>query len=138
MPDPSPLARYFRQLAERRDSLRLQGRRAFETGDENNEPVSAGELFDDLRAGAADLQVWLEMRGRSEDASEIDDATASLRETIWKFDHNDLASYLGPDERDDAVSEVDQLIDALDETIGRLEDLDGEIPDDVWRGYGDA
>lgn len=138
MPDPSPLTRFFLQLAERRKLLQSQDGRAFATGGEDNELISAEALFDDLRAGAADLQVWLEMQGRSEDASEIDDATASLRETIWKFDHDELQPYLGPDERDDVLSETDQLIEALDEAIGRLEDLDGEIPDDVWRGYDDA
>lgn len=36
------------------------------------------------------------------------------------------------------LSRLDLLIQAASETASRLEDLDADIPSDVWQGFGDA
>lgn len=89
-----------------------------------------------FREPAKAIIIWLELCGRDADAAEVDDATASLREVARRFDASELKPVL--DERAGEHSPLDLLIQAASETAGRLEDLDADIPSDVWRGFSDA
>lgn len=127
----SDLGRWISRL--NREGLRRPG----EGPDDPDQTATACAELDPFREPAKAIIVWLELRGRDADAAEVDDAMACLRETARRYDAG------GPepvyDERaDEHLSPLDLLIDAASEAAGRLEDLDADIPQDIWQGFGDA
>jgi len=125
----------IRGLSVSQEELRLLGK---DHPVEGSDPIGAREVMARCQRAAADLIVWLERKGRSADAEEIDDAVASLLEVAWAYDRGELQAWLPGDERAGPVEPLDQLVAAMRAAAGRLEDLDGEIPAVVWEGYDDA
>jgi hypothetical protein len=90
-----------------------------------------------FREPAKAIIIWLELCGRDADAAEVDDAMVALRDAARRFDVGELKPVA--DERaDEHLSPLELLIKVAEETASRLEDLDAEIPSDVWQGFGDA
>lgn len=138
MPRRTPLTELLLAISDTGDRLNRLGDRLFGPMDEHTDPVSATEYVGQFRHSAADVIVWLEMKGRSEDADEIDDAIASLIEVAGTYDRGELEAWLPDDEQADPVTPIDQLREAVSIAVGRIEDLDDEIPAEVWEGYDDA
>lgn len=133
-----PLAQLVRDLGDWIDVLYQAGlRRRGEGPDDPDQDVRASEELEQFREPAKDIIVWLELHGRDADAAEVDDALAALRETARRFDTGGLEPVY--DERaDEYASPLDLLIEAASEAAGRLEDLDDQLPETVWQGFGDA
>jgi hypothetical protein len=133
-----PLAQLARDMAAWAEILRALGlRRRGEGPDDSGRDVRASGELEQFRSPAKAIIVWLELHGRDADAAEVDDAMAALRETARRFDSGELQPVF--DERtDEHLSPLELLIQAASEATGRLEDLDDEIPQDVWQGFGDA
>lgn len=138
MPDRSPLVDLLLAISEASDRLDRRGEWLFAPTDERDDPIDAFDYVGPYQDAAADLIVWLEIRGRSDDADEIDDAIASMLEVARAYDRGELQAWLPDDERAGPVEPLDQLVDSMRAAAGRLEDLDGEIPAEVWEGYDDA
>jgi len=137
MPNRSPLVDLLLAISDASGRLDRRGERLFEPTDQRDEPIDAVEYVGPFRNAAADLVVWLEIQGRSEDASEVDDAVASMLEVARAYDRGELQAWLPDDERSGPVEPLDQLVDAMRVASGRLEDLEDEIPTEVWEGYDD-
>lgn len=135
---PTPLTRLYTSVAATCDQIGRLGKRAFERSDQRDEPVNAVEYVGPFRNAAADLIVWLEIKGRPDDAGEIDDAIASMLKVARAYDRGELQAWLPDDERAGPVEPLDRLVDAMRAAAGRLENLDGEIPAEVWEGCDDA
>jgi hypothetical protein len=114
------------------------GEWTFEPSDERDDPFGAAEFVARIRHVAADLIAWLEIKGRSEDAGEVDDAITSMIEVARAFDRGELRAWLPDDDRAAPVEAIDQLREMIIVAASRLEDLDDEIPAEVWEGYDDA
>lgn len=138
MPDRLPLVDLILAIKDASERLSRNGEQLFEPADDRDEPIDAVEYVGPFRNAAADLIVWLEVKGRSQEAGEIDDALASMLEVARAYDRGELQAWLPDDERAGPVEPLDQLVDAMRAAAGRLEDLDGEIPAEVWEGYDDA
>jgi hypothetical protein len=133
-----PLAQLARDLAKWTSVLRRVGlRRRGEGRDDPDRDVRASDDLEEFREPAKAIIIWLELHGRDADAAEVDDAMAALRETARRFDSGELEPTLD-DRADEHLSALDLLIQAASETASRLEDLDADIPSDVWQGFGDA
>lgn len=105
--------------------------------DDSDRDVRASDELERFREPAKAIIIWLDLCGRDADAAEVDDAMTALRETARRFDAGELEPVL--DERaDEHLSPLELLIEAAETTASRLEDLDGEIPSDVWQGFGHA
>jgi len=137
-PSDAPLTRLVLELNAWVETLGLFGlRRRGEGPDDPDCLVRASDELEQFREPAKAIIVWLELRGRDEDAAEADDAIAGLRETAQQYDGGELQSLFS--ERSDAPFDpLDQLFESASRAAGRLEDLDGTIPDAVWQGFGDA
>lgn len=61
-----------------------------------------------------------------------------MLEVARAYDRGDLQARLPDYERAGPLYPLDQLVDAMRAAAGRLEDLDGDIPAEVWEGYDDA
>jgi hypothetical protein len=133
-----PIAQLARDLAEWVDGLQRIGLcRRGEGADDPGQRVRASDELEQFRAPAKAIIIWLELRGRDADAAEVDDAMAALREAARHFDTGELKPVL--DERaGEHLSPLDLFIQAASETVSRLEDIDADIPSDVWQGFGDA
>ncbi|MBX3322456.1 MAG: hypothetical protein KF757_05645 [Phycisphaeraceae bacterium] len=138
MRDRSPIIHLLLAISDADDELGRFGDQLFEPTRQVDAPGGAVELTERFRAAAADLIVWLEMRGRPDDANEIDDAIASLIEVARAYDQGELRAWLRDDERAGPIEPIDQLQQAMNQAAGRLEDLADEIPAEVWQGYDDA
>jgi hypothetical protein len=138
MSGQSPLADLLLAIKGASGKLSRNGERLFEPADDRDDPIDAVEYVGPFRSAAADLIVWLELKGRPDDAGEIDDAIASIFEVARAYDRRDLKAWLPDDELAGPVEPLDQLVDAMRAAAGRLEDLDAEIPAEVWEGYDDA
>jgi hypothetical protein len=133
-----PLAQLARDLAAWTDVLRGRGlRRRGEGPDDPDQDVRASDELERFREPAKAIIIWLELCGRDANAAEVDDVMAALRETARRFDTGALRPVLGA-RADEHQSPLDLLIEAAEKTAGRLEDLDADIPSDVWQGFGDA
>lgn len=132
-----PLTQFVRDLAGWLTLLRQRGLlRRGEGPDDPDQDVHASDELEQFRGPAKAIIVWLELHGRDADAAEVDDAMAALRETARRFDTGELKPIF--DEcADEHLSPLDLLIQAASETAGRLEDLDANIPSDVWQGFGE-
>lgn len=137
-PERSPIVDLSVVISDASDQLNYHGERLFEPSAERDEPIDAAEFVGQFRRAAADLIVWLEMKDRPDEAGKIDDAVASTLEIARAYDRGELQAWLPDDERDGPVEPLDQLVDAMRATAGRLKDLDDEIPAEVWEGYDDA
>lgn len=133
-----PLTQLVQEFADWVSILRRVGlRRRCEEPDDPDQDVRATDELERFREPAKAIIVWLELCGRDADAAEVDDAMAALRETARRFDTGELKPVLN-EHADEHVSPLDLLIQAASETASRLEDLDADIPSDVWQGFGDA
>ncbi len=133
-----PLRQLVQDFTDWVSTLRRVGlRRWGEEPDDADQDVRASDELERFRGPAKAIIIWLELCGRDADAAEVDDAMTALRETARRFDAGELKPLF--DERaDEHLSALDLLIQAASKTAGRLEDLDAEIPSDVWLGFGDA
>lgn len=137
-PFREPLTQLVQDFTAWASELRSIGLRCRGEGpDDSDENVRASAELERFREPAKAIIIWLELSGRDADAAEVDDALAALRETARRFDTGELKSVL--DERaDEHLSPLELLIEAAEKTASRLEDLDAEIPQHVWKGFGDA
>lgn len=131
MAGPTPLTRFFLRLSDWGRGLERGLGNEYGTSD-------ALSLFDPFREGAADLMVWLAAQGRTVEADEIDDALCELRDVLRRFDDGDLPAIEGGPDGDDRIEPFEQVQRAIERACGRLEDLDGEIPEAAWTGFDDA
>lgn len=134
----TPLARLVSQLHDWVATLHRVGLvRRGEGPDDPDQPVLATSEVEQFRQPAKDIIVWLELRGRYIEAAAVDDAIAALREAARAYDAGELQS--GSAARaDEPLSPLDQLIEAAETTVGRLEDLLDELPAAIWQGFDDA
>ena len=137
-PERLPLVALLLAISDASERLSRNGDRFFEPAEDRDDPIDAVEYVGRFRNAAADLIVWLEIKGRPDDAGEVDDAVASMLEVARAYDRGDLHARLPDDERAGPLDPLDQLVDAMRAAAGRLEDLDDEIPAEVWEGYDDA
>ncbi len=112
-------------------------RRRGEGRDDADRDVRASDELERFREPAKAIIIWLELCGRDADAAEVDGAMTALRDTARRFDTGELKP-LFDECADEHLSPLDMLIQAASETASRLEDLDADIPSDVWQGFGDA
>lgn len=138
MSGQSPLADLLLAIKDASERLSRNGERLFEPADDRDEPIDAVEYVGPFRNAAANLIVWLEIKGRSADADEVDDAIASMLLVARAYDRGELQAGLPDDDQAGPVEPLAQLVDAMRAASGRIEDLDGEIPAEVWEGYDDA
>ncbi len=135
---PEPLAQFVRDLAGWVSVLRQTGlRRRDEGPDDLEQAVRATDELERYRAPAKAIIIWLELCGRDADAAEVDDAMAGLRDVARHFDTGEFKPVF-VERADEHLSPLDLLIQAASEAAGRLEDLDADIPSEVWQGFGDA
>lgn len=133
-----PLTQLVRELTDWISILRRVGlRRRGEGPDDPDRDVGASAELGPFREPAKAIIIWLELRGRDADAAELDDAIAALRKTARRFDTGELKPVLD-DRAEEHLSPLELLIEAAQKAAGRLEDLNAEIPSDVWQGFGDA
>ena len=134
----TPLARLVSQLHDWVATLHRIGLvRGGEGPDDPDQPVSAISELEPLRQPAKDIILWLELRGREIEAAAVDDAMAGLRDVARAYDTGELQP--GSAARaDEPLTPLDQLIEAAQATLGRLEDLLDEIPAAIWQGFDDA
>lgn len=133
-----PLMQLVQDFTDWVSLLRRVGlRRRDEGPDDPGQDAPASDELEQFRAPAKAIIIWLELCGRDADAAEVDDAMIALRETARRFDTDALAP-LFDEQAGEHLTPLDLLVQAVSETAGRLEDLDTEIPQDVWQGFGDA
>jgi hypothetical protein len=133
-----PLTQLRRDVGEWIDFLRRSGLPRWGDGpDDPDQDIRASEELERFRAPAKAIIIWLELCGRVADAAEVDDAMAASREAARRFDTGELKP-LFDDRADEHLSPLEMLIKVAEETASRLEDLDADIPSDVWQGFGDA
>lgn len=65
---PTPLTRLFTSVVDTCDQLARLGERAFERSDQRDDPVHAVTDIGPFRNAAAGLIVWVELKGRPDDA----------------------------------------------------------------------
>lgn len=135
---PTPLARLVTRLHDWVATLRRFGLVRRGVGpDDPDQPVAAIAEFEQFRQPAKDIIVWLELRGRNIEAAEVDDALAALREVARAYDAGEpQPEFLA--RADEPLTPLDQLIEAAQDTVGRLEDLLDELPAAIWQGFDDA
>lgn len=134
----TPLARLVSQSHDWVATLQRLGLvRRGESPDDPSQPVSATSEVEQFRQPAKDIIVWLELRRREIEAAEVDDALAALREVARAYDAGELQPEF-PARADEPLTPLDQLIEAAQDTVGRMEDLLDEIPAAIWKGFDDA
>jgi len=89
-----------------------------------------------LRAEAKDIIVWLELKGQEDAAAQLDDAMAGLRRAVWDFEEACEGVYPPEDFRCEEAREA--MVEAAGPVEGAAEDLDDEIPPEVWEGFLDG
>jgi hypothetical protein len=91
---------------------------------------------DQLRDEAKGIIVWLELKGQDEAAARFDHAMRVWREAIWHFQERCEGVYPADDWR--CREARDEMIAAAGRATGAAEDLDSELPEEVWEGFFDA
>lgn len=89
-----------------------------------------------LRDEAKGIIVWLELKGQDDAAARLDAAMGVFRQAIWDFQEACEGVYPADDLR--CREARDAMIDAAGRASGVAEDLDSELPADVWEGFFDA
>jgi hypothetical protein len=131
MPTLSPLTHFFTALSDWSSTWEFECANEFGTSDTLS-------LFERFRQGAAELTLWLTMQGHDSSADAIDTALAELRQTLWEFDQGKLKGELSPRETDDPLAPEELVTAAIEKAAGHLEDIDCELPEEVWKGFEDA
>jgi hypothetical protein len=80
--------------------------------------------------------VWLELRGREEEASEIDESLSEFMDAVWEFGESTKLEY-PPDSLRCRESRED-MVEACNRLAGRVEDAASELPGAVWEGFEDG
>lgn len=134
----TPLARLVSRLHDSVATLHRIGLvRRGEGTDDPDQLAAAIAEFEQFRQPAKDIVVWLELRRREIEAAEVDDAMAALREAARAYDAGELQPEAAA-RADEPLTPIDQLIEAAQATVGRLEDLLDELPAAIWQGFDDA
>jgi hypothetical protein len=105
--------------------------------DDPSQPVSATSEVKQFRQPTKDIIVWLELRGCEIEAAVVDDAMAALRDVARAYDAGELQPESAA-RAAEPLTPLDQLIEAAQATVGRLEDLLDELPAAIWQGFDDA
>lgn len=90
------------------------------------------------RQGAKEITVWLEIRGYSDAAAEIDQASTALNEAWWDFEYH--CERIEPDAiaDPDCRRALELAVEAAGILSGALEDIADEVPEAVWEGFDDV
>jgi hypothetical protein len=91
---------------------------------------------DSLRGEAKEVIIWLELKGLDEAASQLEKRMAAFRAAVWEFQHACEGTYPPEDEHCHELAEV--MVHKAGLVAGICEDLDQEVPQDVWEGFLDA
>ena len=134
----NPLQSVFVSLADWGGQLRVDGFMGQgDSLDDPDMPLYMTEELERFRQPVTDLIVWLEMRGRPTDANIIDDALCQLREVAEQYDGGYLDDLIDPI-LEEPCGAGEQFLVAVDEASSVLEDMDEEIPEEVWQGFDDV
>lgn len=90
---------------------------------------------DQLREEAKGAIVWLELRGRDEAAAQLDEVMGALREAIANLEEACEGVYPPDDPRCHDAREA--VIETASRVAAAAEDLDQEVPEEVWEGFFD-
>lgn len=91
---------------------------------------------DRLRDEAKGIIIWLELRGQDDAATQLDEAMGAFREAVWSF--KEACEGVYPADDPGCRDARHAMIDAAGRVSGVAEDLDSELPADVWEGFFDA
>lgn len=134
----NPLQRVFVSLADWRRQFYNNGFAGpGDSPDDPDVPLSMTVELERFRQPVADLIVWLEMRGRPTDANVIDDALCQLREVADQYDGGYLSDFIDP-KLEEPYGAGELFLAAVAKASSALEDLDEEIPEEVWQGFDDV
>ncbi|MCC5831105.1 MAG: hypothetical protein JJU36_16815 [Phycisphaeraceae bacterium] len=125
---PWPLLLLMERLDAWRDSARGE--------DFWRDTVEHRSWADQLRDEAKGIIVWLELKGQDDAAARLDEAMGNFRQAIWNFQEACEGVYPADDPR--CRDARDAMIEAAGRASGAAEDLDSELPADVWEGFFDA
>lgn len=89
-----------------------------------------------LWADAKDIIVWLELRGQDEAAAHLDDCVAGFRNAYREFEEACSVSY--PPDDPGCRDLAEEVIREAEKLSGACEDLDAELPPEVWEGFWDG
>ncbi len=101
-----------------------------------NPEADFGSWAERLWAEAKDIIVWLELKGQDDAAAPLDESVASFRSAYREFEEACRFGYPPEDVHCRELSE--ELIERAAKLSGACEDLDAELPPDVWEGFWDG
>lgn len=85
---------------------------------------------------AKDIIVWLELRGQDEAAAHLDDCVAGFRNAYREFEEACRVTY--PPDDPGCRDLADEMIHKAEQLSGVCEDLDAELPSEIWEGFWDG
>jgi len=95
-------------------------------------------LLRELRNQAKEIIVWCEMHGREQAVNGMDAAMSRLRADWLEFERQCERAAPSAPEDPRCREALEDVLDAASRLAGSLEDLDQEIPNDFWQGFGDV
>jgi len=98
--------------------------------------VEHGIWADQLRDEGKGIIVWLELNGQTDAAARLDEAMSDVRQAIWNLRESCEGVYPPDEPRCDDAREA--MIEAAGRAAGVAEDLDAELPEEVWGGFFDG
>ena len=91
---------------------------------------------DRLREEAKRIIVWLELKSQDQAATRLDSSMADLREAMGDFQEACEGVY--PPDEPRCRDAREAMIEAAGRVAGTAEDLQDELPEDVWEGFFDV
>lgn len=91
---------------------------------------------DRLREQAKGIIVWLELKGQDEAAARLHAQMGELRRAIWNLKGACEGVY--PPEHPPCDAAREAMIESAGRVAGAAEDLNDEVPEEVWEGFFDA
>jgi len=87
-----------------------------------------------LRDEAKGLIVWMELNGLADQASQLDKRMEGFRKELWTFQKACEGTF--PPEDWHCREQRETLIDSASLVAGIAEDLNDEVAEAVWEGFG--
>ena len=89
-----------------------------------------------LRDEAKGLIIWMELNGLEKQAAELEEKLSDFRRATWEFEQACEGVY--PPEDAACRERKEVIVDSASRLSGVAEDLNDEVDETVWEGYGDA